>query len=63
MEILEHIVEYDKYCKTCKYRKLQRSENGEEPEPCDTCLSENINEYSKKPTKYERDESVKEDKE
>lgn len=62
MEILDHIVEFDKYCNTCKYRNLEKNKNGDEPEPCNTCLSDSVNEYSKKPTKYERDEKIKQGK-
>ena len=41
-------VYFDKYCKTCKHSKKK-----EYDDPCDECLSEPVNTYSHKPTKYE----------
>ncbi len=41
-------VRFDKYCKTCKHYKKKESE-----EPCDECLSNPTNLYSKKPVNWE----------
>lgn len=57
MDIIDKIVEFDKYCETCKYKKL-KDENGEEP--CCECLEYPTQPNSKKPFKYEKmDEPVK----
>lgn len=47
-DICNKFVAFDEYCKTCKYRdKL------EEEEPCFECLTEPVNQYSRKPVRWE----------
>ena len=58
MEYNDKIVEFDKYCKTCQFKDLEKNTNGDEPEPCNECLTECVNEYSKKPTMYKADEKL-----
>ena len=41
-------VDFHKYCDTCKHRNLD-----EVKDPCNECLSEPINLYTDKPTKWE----------
>lgn len=55
MDNIEKIVDFKKYCITCKHRK-KRDYEGEEP--CNECLNETVNIYSKKPKYYEEDETV-----
>lgn len=57
-ELTYHQVDYHKYCESCKYYKLKENENGDTPEPCNSCLTEPVNLYSKKPVKYEKDEDT-----
>ena len=40
-------VYFEQYCKTCKHK-----DTNEADDPCDECLSEPMNIYSHKPTKY-----------
>ena len=40
-------VYFEQYCKTCKYKDANEADY-----PCDECLSEPMNIYSHKPTKY-----------
>lgn len=54
MEIIDKIVEYHKYCETCEFRYCPQDE-----EPCNECLSNPVNTYSKKPVKYKEDEKLK----
>lgn len=56
-EVVDKIVEYHKYCKTCLYRYCPQDE-----QPCDECLSNPVNQNSKMPVKYKRDEKIKEEK-
>lgn len=51
MEIIDKIVEFDKYCKTCKHEK-----DKEYLDPCHECLNNPTNVHSRKPLKYEEDE-------
>lgn len=51
MEIIDVIVEFDKFCKTCKHKELD-----EKFDPCHECLSNPINTGSIKPMMYEEDE-------
>lgn len=37
-------VRFDIYCKECKYKDTDENED-----PCNECLAEPVNEYSKKP--------------
>lgn len=58
MEIIEKIVEFDKYCKTCEYCSLDAW-----LDPCHECLNNPVNTNSKKPVCYKEDEKkVKEEK-
>lgn len=41
-------VYFDQYCPTCQHKNLPESES-----PCDECLTEPMNIYSHKPTKWE----------
>ena len=52
MEIIDHLVEFDKYCKTCKFRE-KKKKKGEEP--CNECLNNPINQDSRKPVNYKED--------
>ena len=52
MEILDKIVEFDEYCKKCKFFELDESE-----EPCNECLSNPVNQNSKKPVNYKEKEN------
>lgn len=49
METYTKFVEFDKYCSTCKYKDCKDTK-GEEP--CNECLDNPINDYSKKPINY-----------
>lgn len=53
MEIIDVIVEFNKFCKTCKHKDLD-----EKYDPCHECLSNPINTGSIKPMKYEEDEKL-----
>ena len=53
MEIIDVIVEFDKFCKTCKHKNLD-----EKFDPCHECLSNPINTGSIKPIKYVEDEEL-----
>lgn len=53
METYTKFVEFDKYCDTCKYKECKDIE-GEEP--CNECLDNPINDYSKKPINYVKSE-------
>lgn len=59
MQNNEHIVEFDKYCSTCKFYELKKNENGDEPEPCNECLTYPTNIDSRKPIKYVKKEEKK----
>lgn len=62
MQNAEHFVEYEKYCETCMFRDLKKNENGDEPEPCNECLTYPVNTDSRKPIKYiKREEKKKKD--
>lgn len=57
MEIVDKIVEFDKYCKTCEHRDLE-----EFLDPCHDCLNYPVNTNSKKPVNYKEDkEKIKEE--
>lgn len=56
MEIIDHIVEFDKYCKTCKHINV-RDDKGFDP--CHDCLNHPANTNSRKPVNYEEDEKLK----
>lgn len=56
MEIVDHIVEFDKYCKTCKHKEV-RDDLGFDP--CHDCLNHPTNTNSKKPVNYVEDEKLK----
>ena len=45
----DKIVRYDRYCKTCLNKDLKQDE-----EPCNECLNNPTNGYSRKPVKYEK---------
>lgn len=47
----EKIVRYDRYCKTCEHWNLKQEE-----EPCNTCLENPTNTYSRKPKYYKKKE-------
>lgn len=40
-------VRFDEYCKTCKYESKKVDED-----PCDECLNNPVNLYSKKPVNW-----------
>lgn len=47
-------VYFEHYCKTCNYKDANEADD-----PCDECLSEPMNIYSHKPTKYVEKEKLK----
>lgn len=49
-------VRYDIYCNKCKYKDLQENED-----PCWDCLTEPVNENSKKPVYFKEDENANTD--
>lgn len=51
MELVEKIIDFDKYCKTCKHCDVVGYED-----PCNDCLDNPVNNNSKKPIHYEEDE-------
>jgi len=53
-EILDKIVEFDKYCKTCKYKDTKSFED-----PCNECLDNPTNLHTKRPVCYKEDEKLK----
>lgn len=53
---MEHFVKYDKWCESCKYRDVCEDEDGIMPDPCNECLTAPVNEDSRKPTRYTKDE-------
>lgn len=42
------LVEFDKYCTKCKHKRVPQTE-----EPCNTCLTNGVNEDSHKPVMWE----------
>lgn len=42
-------VRFDEYCKTCKYEA-----KNEDQDPCDECLSNPVNLYSRKPINWKK---------
>lgn len=48
METKYKIVEFDKYCDNCKHKDLN-----DDLEPCNECLTNPVNENSKKPINFE----------
>ena len=54
MEIIEKIVEFDKYCKTCEHNNSK-----EYLDPCHECLNNPTNTNSKKPVNYKKKETKK----
>ena len=51
MEIIEKIVEYDKYCEKCKFKDTK-----ETADPCHECLIYPTNIHSKKPVNFKEKE-------
>ena len=51
MDIVEKIVEFDKYCPKGKYENLDSVSD-----PCNECLDNPVNEHSTKPICYEEKE-------
>ena len=54
MEIINKFVDYHKYCKSCKYSEIKETD-----EPCNTCLTNYINQNSKKPIFYKEKKDAK----
>lgn len=54
MEIIDKIVEFDKYCKDCKFK-----DNKEYLDPCHECLNNPTNTNSKKPVNFKLDKTKK----
>ena len=50
MEYPEKIVEFDKYCSTCEHKDISEQEY-----PCNECLSNPTNTYSRKPVNYKKE--------
>ena len=42
-------VRFDIYCKDCKYQTTEETDD-----PCNECLAEPVNEYSKKPVCFKK---------
>lgn len=55
MEYINKFVEFDKYCDMCEYKDCNEGD-----EPCNSCLSEPVNEYSCKPVCFKDKEANKE---
>ena len=51
MDFVKKIVEFHKFCKTCKYKDVVEYED-----PCNDCLDNPVNDYSKKPVNYKEEE-------
>lgn len=49
MQDIEHIVDFYKYCESCRHYDKQDFED-----PCNECLTNTINLYSRKPVNYEQ---------
>lgn len=47
MEIVDKIVEFDKYCPTCEHHDLPENEM-----PCDECLAYPFNQHTSRPINY-----------
>ena len=47
MELVDHIVEFHEYCSKCVNRNFEESE-----EPCNSCLGEPANIYTKQPVYF-----------
>lgn len=56
MEIIDKIVDFNKYCKDCEYFELD-----EAYDPCNECLNNPSNQNSQKPVNFKKKE-VKEKK-
>lgn len=54
MEFIDKIVEFDKYCNKCKYKDADTN-----VDPCNECLSNPVNTYSRKPVKFVEEEVKK----
>lgn len=52
-EIKDKIVEFENWCKLCKH--YTKSGNDE---PCETCLTNPVNENSHKPTEWEQCDGI-----
>lgn len=52
MEIIEKIVNYNKYCPTCAYVDLE-----DYKDPCNDCLNNPVNTNSQKPINYKKAKS------
>ena len=48
------IVNFDNFCKLCKYK-----DTDENKPPCESCLSEPVNQNTHKPVKYEEADKKK----
>ena len=55
-ELRDKIVDFGEYCKKCKFFEVDDTKG---KEPCNSCLTESVNEYSKKPTKFVEKENIK----
>lgn len=51
----DKFVEFDKYCERCEHY-----EKGQHEDPCDECLNNPTNEWSRKPVKFQEKEVKKE---
>lgn len=56
MEIIDKMVEFNKYCETCEHKDLEESKD-----PCHKCLSNPTNVGSIKPICYKEKEKKKKD--
>lgn len=54
MDIIDKIVEFDKYCETCEYKDLEHFED-----PCNECLDNPTNVHTKRPVCYKAKETKK----
>ena len=43
-------VRFDKFCNNCQHKNLKHTD-----EPCNECLTNNINLHSRKPVKFEEE--------
>ena len=50
MERKDKEVDFKKYCATCVYKDIEETED-----PCNECLAQGANEWSRKPIKYKEE--------
>ena len=59
-QLRNKIVDFGEYCKKCEYFDTDDTKG---KEPCNSCLAESVNEYSKKPVNFKEKGKVKKEEE